>query len=238
MDAHTLAQLDDDAYNQTVNECIHTKTADPEVWAALTSPELLDRTHQSLTNVFQRVSTQIRLARTKRDEFRQECFRRGDAGKKDWFESLPDYESWRNRAGNFQAAVQARLSEVGKIRKNVNRAMNRQNHDRSRNALRELATAVRKHQAAHAKAGGIAQQCDYELWRLLDEVTVPMGPEGEPTSLRTMLDFYWVDVETVTAGDEGRAAAETVMRSAPAGQSSRFAGMPRARHVGNDKALS
>jgi hypothetical protein len=235
MDVQHFADMSDQEFAEVVNRCTHVKTTDPEEWAALTSPELITRTREALTLIFQRVSTQIRNAKSKREVFHQECFQRGEEGKKAWFESMPEYEQWRNRAGNFQAAVQSRLSETGKILKRQNRANNATNHDHSRNALRLLASAIRKHQAAHAKAGGIAEQCDYELWRQLDQVTLAM--DDQQVSLRTMLDVYWFEVEPVTADQEAARTAEDLMRSAPAGRSPRFSGTPRARHVDSDRKL-
>jgi hypothetical protein len=53
-----------------------------------------------------------------------------------------------------------------------------------------------------------------------------------------MLDFYWTDVDVRTAGEEEQGAAEKTMRQAPAGRAATFTGVPRARHVGNQKDLS
>lgn len=235
MDVQRFADMNDQEFGEVITRCTHVRTTDPDEWAALTSPALIARTRDALAHMYQRVSTQIRNAKAKREDFRQECFKRGDAGKTEWFATLPEYERWRNRAGNFQAAVQARLSETGKILKNANRASNHLNHDRSRNALRLLATAVQKHQAAHARAGGIAEQCDYELWRELEQITIEC--DEQDTTLRTMLDVYWFDVTPVTAAQQSAQQAEALMKAAPAGQSSRFSGTPRARHVDSDRKL-
>jgi hypothetical protein len=53
-----------------------------------------------------------------------------------------------------------------------------------------------------------------------------------------MLDFYWADVEPVTAQRAAEDRAEAMMREAPGGQSARFSGVPRARHVDNGKHLA
>jgi hypothetical protein len=236
MDVQELADLSDETFAEVIARCTHMRTTDPDEWAALTGPELIERTRDALALMYRRVSTQIRNAKSRREVFRQECFERGDEGKKAWFESMSEYEQWRNRAGNFQAAVQTRLSETRKILKNLNRANNASNHDRSRNALRTLALAVRRHQAAHAKAGGIAEQCDYELWKHLDQITVEADDQEMP--LRTMLDVYWYEVAPVTSAEQATRSAEVLMKAAPAGQSSRFSGTPRARHVDNDRSLT
>jgi hypothetical protein len=170
--------------------------------------------------------------------FEQECRARGAAGKAAWFESRPAYEDSRRKAAAFHQKVQQAISELGKIQKTQNRADNHKNINEARETLRKLAVAVQRHQAMHAKSGTIAGQEDYELWQLLDRLTVPYGRNQEPTSLRTMLDFYWTDVEPTTAADEDRASAERTMRQAPGGRSSQYAGVPRARHVGSEKPLT
>lgn len=236
MDIQQLAQLNGADYEEIVNKNIHIKTADADVWAALTSPELISRTRETMSGIFQRVSTTIRIRKGKREEFHQECFRRGPAGKTEWFESVSEYEMWRIRAGHFQAAVQARLSELGKLQKDLNRASNHLNQDRNREALRQLAVLVQRHQAAHAQAGGIAEQCDYELWQSLDRIMVSVY--DREVTLRSMLEVFWFDVAPSTAAEERGVLAEKLMQSAPAGQGSRFSGVPKARHVGNEKRLA
>lgn len=236
MDIQQLAQLDDSGYEEIVNQNIHIRTADADVWEMLTGPELIGRTREALSRIFQRVATTIRSRKAKREEFRQECFRRGPDGKSDWFDSLGEYEMWRHRAGNFQAVVQTRLAEVGKLQKNMNRASNHLNMDRSRDALRQLAQLVQRHQAAHAQAGGIAEQCDYELWQALDRIMLPAY--DREVSLRSMLEVFWFEVEPSTAAEAEAARSERMMRAAPAGQAGRFSGTPKARHVGNDKKLA
>ncbi|MEU6291758.1 hypothetical protein [Streptomyces sp. NPDC046988] len=86
----------------------------------------------------------------------------------------------------------------------------------------------------HARTGTIATQEDYELWELLDQLTVPCGPTQEPT----MLDSYWTDVDVLTDAGAGRAVAKKTMRQAPAGRSAIYQGMPRARHVGSEEDLA
>jgi hypothetical protein len=238
VDAPDLSVLDDQQYEDVAISQIHPPTRNPEVWNLLTSPEYIDRTRAVLANVHQRTAATLRRRKTERDQFQQDCHARGAAGKKDWFETRPDYEKWRRSAASFHQKVQATISDIGKIQRVQNRDANQLNRDNSRETLRKLAVAVHRHQARHAKSGTIAGQEDYELWQLLDRLTVPCGPQQEPTSLRTMLDFYWTDVDMVSDGEDARAAAEKTMRQAPAGRAARFTGTPRARHVGNEKPLA
>ncbi|MFF7190528.1 hypothetical protein ACFZAR_36155 [Streptomyces sp. NPDC008222] len=238
MDAPDLTILDDEHYERLVLDNLFPPRRDTEVWELLTNADNIERTRALLSSIHQRTAATLRRRKAEREEFQQECWTRGADGKKAWFESRPEYESWRKRAANFHQRAQAGISELTKISRDRNRANNQQNRDSSRDTLRLLAIAVQRHQAVHAKAGSIAGQEDYELWQLLDRLTVPCGPNQEQTTLRTMLDFFWTDVDMVDDAEEARKAAERAMRQAPAGRSARFAGVPKARHVGNEKPLA
>lgn len=239
MDAPDLTTLDDRDYEQLAVQHAHPKHRDPDTWALLTSPQYIERTRTALNNVHQRTAATLRRRKTEREAFQQDCHARGESGKKDWFASRPEYERWRRGTASFHQMVQTAISELGKIQRDQNReTRTQQSTQAAREALRKLSVAVQRHQAAHAKTGNIAGQEDYELWQLLDRLTVPCGPNQEQTTLRTMLDFYWTDVDTVTTQDTERAAVERTMRQAPAGRSAEYTGVPRARHVGNEKRLA
>lgn len=239
MDAPNLTTLNDRDYEQLAVTHAHPKHRDPDTWQLLTSPQHIERTRTALTNVHQRTAATLRRRKTEREAFEQECRARGAAGKQDWFATRPEYERWRRGTASFHQMVQAAISELGKMQRIHNHRTTTQHSAQAvRESLRQLAVAVQRHQAAHAKTGTIAAQEDYELWQLLDRLTVPCGPDQAPTSLRTMLDFYWTDVEPRSDGDEARAAAEQTMRQAPAGRAARFTGVPKARHVGSEKGLT
>ncbi|WP_086562036.1 hypothetical protein [Streptomyces africanus] len=239
MDAPDLTTLDDHNYEQLAVAHAHPKHRDPDTWALLTSPQHIEQTRTALNNVHQRTAATLRRRKTEREAFEQECRARGEAGKQEWFTSRPEYERWRRGTAGFHQMIQAAISELGKLQRVHNhRATTQQGAQAAREALRQLSVAVQRHQAAHAKAGTIAQQEDYELWQLLDRLTVPCGPNQDPTTLRTMLDFYWTDVDVVDASEEARAATERSMRQAPAGRSAKYSGVPRAKHVGNEKDLA
>ena len=238
MDAPDLTTLDDRQYEQLAVAHAHPKHRDPDVWNLLTSTQHIEHTRAVLANVHQRTAATLRRRKTERDTFQQECHARGEDGKKEWFATRPEYERWRRGTAGFHQMIQQAIAEIGKLQKAHNRASNHRNHDDARETLRKLSIAVQRHQAAHAKTGTIAAQEDYELWQLLDRLTVPCGPAQEQTSLRTMLDFYWTDVDMVTDVEADRVRVESTMRGAPAGRSARYAGVPRARHVGNEKDLA
>jgi hypothetical protein len=238
LDAADFTTLTDDQYSDLLSGQVHPKFRDPDVWEAITSPENIERTRTVLVNIHQRTANTLGRKKAERDAFEQECRARGAAGKSAWFETRATYEDSRRKTAAFHQKVQQAISDVGKIQRTQNRAGSYQASNAARETLRQLALAVQQHQAQHAKSGSIAEQQDYELWQLLDRLTVPCGPNQERTSLRTMLDFYWTDVEPTTAAGEERAAAERTMRQAPAGRSSQYAGVPRARHVGSEKPLT
>lgn len=239
MDAPDISTLEDRDYEQLAVANAHPKHRNADTWAALTSPDRIDRTRAALTNVHQRTAATLRRRKTERDAFQQACHDRGDEGKKEWFATRPEYERWRRGTAGFHQMIQQAISELGKTQKQHNHAAHtRQGTQAARESLRKLSIAVHRHQAMHAKTGTIAAQEDYELWQLLDQLTVPCGPGQEPTTLRTMLDFYWTDVDVLTGTDAGRAETEKTMRQAPAGRAAAYTGMPRARHVGGDKGLT
>lgn len=239
MDAPDLSTLDDRAYEQLAIQHAHPRHRTPEAWTLLTSPQHIERTRTALNNVHQRTAATLRRRKTEREAFEQDCRARGDAGKQEWFATRPDYERWRRGTAGFHQMIQSAISELGKAQRTQNhQATTQQAAQAARESLRKLTVAVNRHQALHAKSGSIAGQEDYELWQLLDQLTVPCGPGQEPTTLRTMLDFYWTDVDVVRDGEESRAAAERSMRRAPAGRAAQFSGVPRARHVGNEKPLA
>jgi hypothetical protein len=237
-DVSDLTQLNDQQYEQLIVDNANPKMRNDHAWQVLTSPQNIDRTRELLNRVHQRAGNSMRRKKAEREEFHQECRARGPEGKAEWFATLPEYEAWRRRSAYFHQTMQAALSELGKVQRKQNRSVTQQSGQESRETLRRLSIAVQRHQALHAKSGQIAGQEDYELWQLLDRLTVPCGPNQEPTSLRTMLDFYWTDVDVVSDTEQAQEAAERTMRQAPAGRAGQHTGVPKARHVGSEKPLA
>ncbi|MBF6339828.1 hypothetical protein IU450_28635 [Nocardia abscessus] len=90
----------------------------------------------------------------------------------------------------FSQLVQTALSEVKNIRRRLNGDhAEREQHLRA--GLCALAHAIDRHQQALADTFTIPEHHDRKLWRVLDQITVPMRPNGRPTTARTMLDIYW-----------------------------------------------
>ncbi|CAL9621264.1 hypothetical protein SUDANB6_05868 [Streptomyces sp. enrichment culture] len=231
-----LHALDDRAYEQLAVGHAHPKRRAPTPGLSSPAPpQHIERTRAALANGQQRTAATLRRRKTKRDAFQLGCFARGEAGKKEWFATRFEYERWCRGAAGFHQMIQAAVSELAKTQRAHNHRMTTQQSAQAVcEALRKLSIAVQHQQAAHARTGTVAAQEDYELWQLLGQLTVPCGPAREPT----MLDFHWADVDVATDVEAKRAAVERVMRQAPAAKSAQFAGVPRARHVGNEKDLA
>ncbi|MFJ2643827.1 hypothetical protein [Streptomyces sp. NPDC087511] len=227
VDAQDLAQLEDKEFEQMLTSNIHPPTRDARTWAAIIHPDNLPRARKILTHVHERTASVLRRRKTEREEFRIECFARGEAGKREWFATRADFESLRRRTANFHQRVQRAITELGQEQRNVNRAQSHNAGQQSRETLRELAVAVQRHQAVHARNGGGAEQVDHELWQHLDRLTVPTGPGQHPTTLRTMLSIYWTDTHPLDDDPGPRTRTEQVTRSTPAAHPS----VPQARRA-------
>lgn len=236
MDASALAQLSDGEFEGVLTANMHPPRRNAEAWAAIIHPDNIERAHRIIVNVHDRTAAVLRRRKTERDEFRVECFARGQEGKREWFATQAEADALRRRTATFHQRAQRAIAEISKAQRDVNRSQNHNVAGEYRETIRKLAVAVNAHQASHARAGSIAEQADYELWQLLDELSVPTGPANEPTKLRTMIDFYWRDVEPVSSEDAHRTQAERMMRSSPRPAS--FSSTPRARHTHNGKDLA
>ncbi|MER5499860.1 MULTISPECIES: hypothetical protein [unclassified Streptomyces] len=228
MDAQDLAQLADKEFEQMLTSNIHPPTRDATTWEAITHPDNLPRARKILTHVHERTASVLRRRKTEREEFHAQCLARGEVGKREWFATRAEFESLRRRTANFHQRVQRAISELGEEQRNVNRAQSHSSGQQSRETLRELALAVQRHQAAHARDGGGAEQTDHELWRHLDRLTVPTGPAQEPTTLRTMLDIYWTDVRPAAGPSAHRPQERHTASDAP---SPGCPGVPQARRA-------
>lgn len=237
MDSNEITHLNDDELRRLILRHVHYTVGDPAVWTALREPENVVRTREALRSIVNGLGTRMTRMRADRDAYHAECFARGGEGKREWFTSKEAYENERGRLGSLHKALQSRLAEVREAQKDVNRQNSIDVSQQAREALRQLSIAVQKHQAAHARSGTIAEQCDYELWQLLNRLTVPVGPQNEQLSLRAMLDFYWTDVEAVSGRQAALEELEGAVRSVPVGGAASFGGSSRAQRVGSDRRL-
>ncbi len=124
------------------------------------------------------------------DAYRQDCHRRGEAGKRDWFDAEAEHKVWRGRALGWKRALEARLmvakerNREARIQRNVER--HPRDNQSARVSLCRLALAVHRHQVA-SKAEDISPEPhDEALWTALDQITVPYGELV--ATLRSLID--------------------------------------------------
>jgi hypothetical protein len=245
MDVDAISQLDDSAFRELITTNIHPADNTDEAWKQLTAPQVVERTHDTLQAMRKQVEAALGKRRRDIEDFRTECHLRGPAGKQDYFAAKTEYQDWKRRANSFRYMVEARQAQARSALRAAVATARQENLQEARplsrkrvayhDALRDLALAVQRHQAAFAVSGRIAEQQDYDLWRRLGEIRVPVRDDDE-ASLRDMLITFWVETEADTAKE--RRDNERLMRQVPAGRSSTFEGTPRARHLGNGKSLA
>lgn len=209
-----LSQLSDGNFSEVVGRQVLPNATDQEILAALLSEELIVRTHAALNALANRVAGHVKRINIAREEFRTKCMARGNQGRMEWHNTKFAFEQSKQGKVHYLKCVQGRLSQANRQLRDYNRARNHENIDHTRNTVRLLAIAIQRHQAAHVRTGGIAEQADYELWQLLDHLTL-MFHEKE-TPLRRMVDMVWTEVFPVTDQQRATEAAREALRRRPA----------------------
>jgi hypothetical protein len=149
------------------------------VWSALHDLAVIGRTYTTLVEMVREIDNLLTTRAAELDALRQECYRRGEAGRRDWFQAEADHKVWRSRALGWKRALEARLMVAKDRNREARIERNAQQHPRddqtARAALCRLALAVHRHQAA-SKAEDISPELhDQALWEALDQLTVPYG---------------------------------------------------------------
>src|SRR6266511_527859 len=119
-----------------------------------------------------------------------ERYRRGESGKRDWFDAEAEHKVWRGRALAWKRALEARLMVAKERNREARIQRNAQQHPRdnqsARAALSRLALAVHRHQATSKAEGVQPEPHDEALWASLDQITVPYG--DLVVTLRSLID--------------------------------------------------
>jgi hypothetical protein len=245
--ASDLASLSDERYMDIVTRNIRRSSGDEALWEVLLSKELIERTASTLKQMLEIATAAAGKRKNEINQIRIDCTRFGKLDRSTWARESAIYEEWRTRNSHLKQIVQERLGQVREARRATPESRARlvaQANDMSQRAsdyrtiIRELARAVHQHQALSAASGTPPEQHDYDLWRVLDELTVPVGPEQQGASLRSMLRTYWFDTSPSMPAEDTRHATERLMRQAPAGRSERFQGSPKVRRIGSPNPLS
>jgi hypothetical protein len=236
-----IAELGDDEFHELIRQHIHPVSGDAAVWAILLSPSLQDRTAGHLRDMNGRVDSSFKKRAREADAYQLECLKKGHVGRRDWQEYYNDYQAWRKRAGAFKQMVAGRAAELKIAQKRTRAAAHEvyqaTNSHNYREVIRQFAVRIHQHQALTARSGREPEQHDYDLWRLLDELSVPVGPEGNAT-IRDMMRTYWFDTSPATVQDGTRRTAERLMRQAPAGRSEAYQGIPKLRRTSPPNSLT
>ncbi len=191
LDAEVLLGLDDPTFREAVNQHVP-KRSDPDgtVWAALHDLAVIGRTYTTLVEMVRETDNLLTTRAAELDALRQECYRRGEAGRRDWFQAEADHKVWRSRALGWKRALEARLMVAKDRNREARIERNAQQHPRddqtARAALCRLALAVHRHQAASRAEDISPQPHDQALWEALDQLTVPYG--DLTVTLRSLVD--------------------------------------------------
>jgi hypothetical protein len=191
LDSEALLSLDDAAFRELVNQHVP-RRADPDgaVWAALQDPAVIERTYTALVEMVRQTDSLLTTRAAELEAFRQECYQRGQDGRREWFQAEADHKVWRGRALGWKRALEVRLMVAKQRRRQARIDRNAQQFPRddrtARATLCRLALAVHRHQAA-SKAEDISPEPhDQALWAALDELTVPYGELT--VTLRSLID--------------------------------------------------
>jgi hypothetical protein len=190
-DSETLLALDDAAFREIVNQHVP-KRSDPDgtVWEVLHDPAVITQTYTALVEMVRETDNLLTSRAAELDVFRQECYRRGEAGKRDWFQAEAEYKVWRGRALAWKRALEARLMVAKERRRDARIEQNAEQFPRdnqtARAALCRLALAVHRHQATSGAEGVDPEPHDEALWVALDQITVPYGELV--VTLRSLID--------------------------------------------------
>jgi hypothetical protein len=188
-DPEALLGLDDAAFHDLVNQHVP-RRSDPDgsVWSALHDPALIERTYAALIEMVREVDSLLTTRAAELEAFRQDCYRRGEPGKRDWHQADADFKVWRGRALGWKRLLEPRLMVAKERRRQarMDRTARSSEEQAVRTALRQLALAVHRHQAASRSEDISPEPHDQTLWAALDQLTVPHGELA--VTLRSLID--------------------------------------------------
>jgi hypothetical protein len=148
-------------------------------WGPLLHGEQAERIRSLLVAELNHVTSELSARASDLAVLEQECHAQGPAGKARWFEAQAPYNEWRAKAIRFKRLVETRLAETKRaevvVRRERNEANEASRREDQRSTLRTLALAIAAHQDACRDLGIEPSQADLKLWRVLDEVSVPLG---------------------------------------------------------------
>jgi hypothetical protein len=175
------ASLSPDAFTDLIRANLG-KEADPALWDALTSPQVISRTKTCLTSIITDLVIQQQQANAELEEFQGECFACGEEGKAEFFAFKAEQADWRRRIAGYRRLVEQRLAFVkarvprpAQTPYGAGFTKNARKHNRA--ALERLASAVAEHRRKVTSGEG-GESDDEALWACLETITA-MSPSGE-----------------------------------------------------------
>lgn len=193
-DPRALLDLSDRDFRRVIDNFLF--PAGDDAWPDLLAPPVAQRTHDTLTAMLTEVDAELTSKTADLEQFRQECWARGQDGKRDWFTAQAEYQDWRRRAIRAKQSV-TRRKRAAKEAARTARVEEASSRDRYRTAVRRLAVAVAVHQQVSARDGFDPEPHDQALWRVLEEVEVPSYGRMVPVA-QLLEDGVWQQPETDT----------------------------------------
>lgn len=183
-------QLTDEALGATVLRNVDERTRDASVWAAVTCAGHIDRTLSVLRALHRDNLGSMQSRKADHKRLQATCSAQGATGRRTWLQASADYEQWRAAAAQFDGAVTRALSAVNMARKD--RLQEAAEAKRVyRGVVRDLALAIHRHRDVTTRAAGIEpSSADLELWEVLEEIRVPMGPDDQQFTLTEMVQVW------------------------------------------------
>lgn len=184
------SDIDDEALGELVIRHADIRHRDTGIWSAVTAPKIIDRTLAVLRALHQDnlAAMQSRKAENKRAQ--AACSAAGASGRSTWLRTNADYEQWRAEAAQLDGAVTRALGAVNMARKD--RLQEAAEAKRVyRVVVRDLALAIHRHRDVTTRVAGIEpSSADLELWQVLEEIRVPMGPDDRQFTLTEMVQVW------------------------------------------------
>jgi hypothetical protein len=187
-----LTSLADDEFRTYITN--HLRVDHSEVnrhaWLALTDASVVERTRAVLVRMQDQLDNSIRRKTNAHKEFQLECFAKGARGRSAWLRADAEFKTWRGKAVTFRWSIAERLrfirDSLAAARRTVGDSL-----AGYRSVVRDLALAVERHRHASLASEIVPEGHDRQLWSTLDSLTVPVGPQGKPATLNSMIECYW-----------------------------------------------